>query len=63
MSKLLHMSPSEVEEMDAEWFFKGLACEAYEAEMSKRAQSEAQASAKRNGRNVRTMSGDEYVRG
>lgn len=63
MAKTLHKTPAEIEEMDAEWFFRGLACEAYEAEMGKRAHAEAQQGAKRNGRNVRTMSGDEYVRG
>jgi hypothetical protein len=58
MAKLLHKFPSEIEEMDAEWFFRGLACEAYEADLQRRAQADAQ----RNGRPLRTMSGDEYMR-
>lgn len=59
MAKLLHKFPGQVEEMDAEWFVRGLACEAYETEMQQRAQREA---AKRNGRPIRTMSGAEYTR-
>ena len=62
MAKTLHKLPSEIEDMDAEWFFRGLACEAFEGESQKRVQAEAQSKTKQNGRKVRTMSGDEYVR-